>query len=171
MLSGHAMVMGSAVLPQQVVSKVQYKDEKQQQKLERGVFGTGAIIKTRMLVIVGKSRLLLLPQRRRRGQGLARAMNPALRQQRDLDQQHRFNMLLAVRYDIGLDTVDLFPPHVPAMELSVGSGGKLLTPDAYGQQCVDDVSDVWEYTMGHVFGGLRSAQTFGAGVEASWGWQ
>lgn len=73
----------------------------------------------------------------------------------------------AVQEDIGLGTVDQSPPHLPAVELSVGSRSRLLTPNAYSQQFADGLSDVWKYTMDRAFSGLRSAQTFGAGVEAS----
>lgn len=52
-------------------------------------------------------------------------------------------------------------------EASVGSRSRLLTLDTYGQQFVDELWDVWKYTMDRAFSCPRSAQTFGAGVEAN----
>lgn len=78
------------------------------------------------------------------------------RQQGGLGQRNTFVSLLAAREDIGVDTADQYPPHMPAPELPSRPASELVTPGMYRQACVHEFSDLWLYTMDVVE--RRSAQ-------------
>lgn len=86
------------------------------------------------------------------------------RQQGGLGQPDGFVSVLATRENIGMVIVDPSPPHMPTPELPSRPVGECVTPDPYGQACMDELADVYVHFMGVAVGGLHRAGTFGAVV-------
>lgn len=70
-------------------------------------------------------------------------MRSASRQQGGLDHWYGLSSRLAVPNDISVGNADQSPPHMPAPDLLSRPSGELVTPDTYGQACLDEHSALW----------------------------